>query len=62
MNRDVCTHDQVILSGDSARHPIEPRCAALAALLLVAGIEPAPRRALPDRPIAARSGAFNCGF
>jgi hypothetical protein len=31
-------------------------------LLLVAGMSPLPRRALPSHRIAAQSGAFNCRF
>ncbi len=62
MNTDFCTHDHLHLLGDSATHPIEPRCGALAALLLVAGKGPLPRRALPAPRIAAHSGASNCGF
>ncbi len=29
MNADFCTHDHLHLIGDSATHPIEPRCGAL---------------------------------
>jgi hypothetical protein len=43
-------------------HPIAPRCDALAALLLLAGMSPPRRRALPEHRIVARSGAFNCHF
>jgi hypothetical protein len=62
MNTRVCAHEQIHLLGDSATHPIEPRCDTLAALLLLAGMSPQRRRALPARRIAAHSGAFNCGF
>ena len=48
--------------GESATHPIQPRCGALAALLLLAGMRPPRRRALPAHRIAADSGASNCGF
>ena len=33
MNIDSCGHDRVHLLGESATHPIEPRCGTLAALL-----------------------------
>ena len=62
MNMDFCSHDGVQLLGESATHPIEPRCGALAALLLLAGRSPRRRRALPAHRIAAHSGASNCGF
>ena len=66
MNADVRDHDEHHRVGDSATHPIRPRCGALAGLqaglLLLAGMSPPPRRALPAHRIAARSGAFNCGF
>ena len=72
MNADVRDHDEHHRMGNSATHPIRPRCGALAALLLLAGMSPqrqAPakrrarlRQALPAHRIAARSGAFNCGF
>ena len=48
--------------GDIATPPIEPPCGALAALLLLAGMSPLPRRALPSHPMTAHSGASNCGF
>ena len=62
MNADVRNHDQHHRMGYSATRPIRPRCGALAALLLLAGTSPQRRRALPAHPIAARSGASNCGF
>ena len=62
MNAPIPAHDIHHLVGESATHPSEPRCGALAALLLLAGTSPQPRRALPAHPIAARSGASNCGF
>jgi len=62
MNIEICTHDHFHLLGESAKHPIEPRCAALAALLLLAGMSPQRRRALPARRIAAHSGVSNCSF
>ena len=62
MKPDFCGHDRVHLLGESATHPIEPRCGTLAALLLLAGMSPQRRRALPSHCIAAHSGASNCGF
>jgi len=62
MNSGFRTHDHLHHSGDSATHPIEPRWRTLAALLLLAGMSPQRRRALPAHPIAAHSGASNCGF
>ena len=70
MKTDDGAHDRLHRWGESATHPIESRCDALAALLLLAGTSPqrpaqAKRRAslrlaLPARRIAARSGASNC--
>ena len=67
---EVCRY--VELNPVRATHPIEPRCGALAALLLLAGMSPqrpaqAKRRArlrlaLPAHRIAAHSGASNCRF
>jgi len=62
MNIEISIHDRPHLLGESATHPIEPRCGALAALLLLAGMSPQRRRALPAHRIAAHSGASNCGF
>jgi len=47
---------------DSATHPTEPHWRTLAALLLLAGMSPQRLLALPAHPIAAHSGASNCGF
>ena len=41
---------------------IERRCGTLAALLLLAGMSPPRRRALPAHRIAAHAGACSCGF
>jgi len=60
MTSDLGDHDHRHLWGDSATHPIEPRCGTLAALLLLAGMSPQRRRALPARRIAAHPGASNC--
>ncbi|WP_332775503.1 hypothetical protein, partial [Polaromonas sp.] len=62
MNTYLFAHARVHFLGDSATHPIEPPWRALAALLLLAGISLLPRRALPAHPMAAHSGASNCGF
>ena len=62
MNAGFSDDDNVHRLGDSATHPNELRCDTLTALLLVAGMSPPPRRALPARRIAARSGASNCRF
>ncbi|XVJ68330.1 MAG: hypothetical protein HEQ39_00760 [Rhizobacter sp.] len=56
------SHENHCLSGESATHPIEPRCGTLAALLLVAGASPPPRPALPAHHIAAHSGVSNYRF
>ena len=62
MNIDICTHENVHLLSESATRPIEPRYGTLAALLLLAGMSPQCRRALPAHRIAAHSGASNCGI
>ena len=62
MNTEISTHDDPHRLGESATRPIEPRCGALAALLLLAGMSPPRRRALPAHRIATHSGASNCGF
>jgi len=45
---------------ENATQPIEPRYGTLAALLLLVGISPLRRRALPAHPIAAHSGTSHC--
>jgi hypothetical protein len=63
MNTCIAVHEHVHHLGQSATHPIEPRCTTLAALQILAmplGI--AVVCVLPARRIAARSGAFNCRF
>ena len=62
MNAHFSAHASHHLMGATATHPIEQRCVTLAALLLLAGKSPPPRRALPAHRIAAHSGASNCGF
>ena len=59
MNIDSCGHDRVHLLGESATHPIEPRCGTLVALLLLAGMSPQRRR--PCRPRRARTPASSPG-
>jgi MYXO-CTERM domain-containing protein len=55
-------HDEIHLMCDSATDPIEPPGSALTALLLLAGISPLRRRALPAPSLTAHSGPSNCGF
>ena len=62
MNTNIRGTDRPHLVGESATHPIEPRCGALAALLLLADLSPQRCRALPAPRIAAHSGASNCRF
>ena len=62
MNIKTWSHNRHHILGEIATHPIEPRCVTLAALLLLAGMSPQRRPALPAHRIAARSGASNCGF
>jgi len=51
--------DQDHPMGDSTRHPIEPLATRLGALFLLVGRSPLRRRAYPDAPPAAHSGASN---
>jgi len=62
MSTHFFRHEHLHHSGDSATHPIGPPWGALAALLLLAGMSPPRRHALPAHPMTAHSGAFNCGF
>ena len=62
MDADLFIHADILRSGGDATHPIEPPWRALAALLLLAGMSPQRRRALPAHPKAAHSGASNCSF
>jgi hypothetical protein len=57
MNTYLFGFECQIQFGPSATHPIEPCCAALAALLLLAGTSPQRRLALPAHRITAHSGA-----
>ena len=85
MDTEFRDHGELHLLGANATRSMEPRCSALAVLLVLAGMSPPRRRAgagtplpsagelgpqdrtrpasaLPARPIAAHSGASNCGF
>ncbi len=62
MNTDNFGHEEVCLMNEGATDPIEPPGSALAALLLLAGISPLRRRALPAHSLTAHSGPSNCRF
>jgi hypothetical protein len=62
MNMAFFGFDHFHLWGERAMHPAAPRSARHAVLLVLAGKSPLRPRALPGAPIAALSGAFNCGF
>ena len=62
MHTEISTHDHRHRLGQSATHPIQPRCGTLAALLLVAGMSPPRRRALPAHRTTADSGASKGDF
>ena len=62
MNICHCAKVHTHLRGESATHPRALRWIALAALLLLAGMSPKQRRALPARPITALSDASNGWF
>jgi hypothetical protein len=62
MDTEFSRFDQVHLIGDSAMRPIAPRLTRQATLLRLVGTSPPRCHALPDTPITAHSGAFNCGF
>ena len=59
MNIDICYFDGVHPLGESATHPIELLAMRLGVLLLLAGSSLRRRRAYPDAPPVAHSGAFN---
>ena len=40
MDTEIRSHEHPYLLGESATHPIEPRCGTLAALLRLAGMSP----------------------
>jgi hypothetical protein len=56
MNAHILGFECQIQFVPSATPPIEPRCGALAALLLLAGTSPQRRLALPAHRITAHSG------
>ena len=62
MDIDFPLFDNDHVPGDCAMRPIAPRSTRQAALLRLVGISPLRCLALPGTPIAAHSGAFNCGF
>jgi len=62
MNTALFSFDQFHLWGKTAMHPAAPRSVRQAVLLVLAGRSPLRPRALPGTPIAALSGASNCGF
>ena len=59
MKIDICYFVGVHLLGERATHPIELLAARLGVLLLLEGSSIPRRRAYPDAPPAAHSGAFN---
>ena len=59
MNVDIYYFDGVHPLGESATHPIELLATRLKVLLLLEGRSLRRRRAYPDAPPAAHSGAFN---
>jgi len=59
MKIDICYFDGVHSLGESATHPIELLATRLGVLLLLAGSSLRRRRAYPNTPPAAHSGAFN---
>ena len=63
MDIDFFPYDNLHRLGESATHPIEPRCGALAALLLLAGTSPqrpaqAKRMPAPGLAIAPQRGSL----
>ena len=59
MDADVIASGCAHHLGDAATRPIARFSSHLAALLLLAGLGPLRRRALPDDSETAHSGAFN---
>ncbi|MCF8211936.1 MAG: hypothetical protein K9K38_21400 [Rhodoferax sp.] len=59
---DYFCFDAIHPLGESATHPIEPLATPLGSLLLLAGSSPLRRRAYPEAPSAAHSGASNYGI
>ncbi|HYW58527.1 MAG TPA: hypothetical protein VE934_16365 [Polaromonas sp.] len=62
MNTHLLALARVLHPGGSATHPIESPWRVLAALLLLAGMSPRRRPALPAHPMTTHSGASNSGF
>lgn len=62
MSIELSRHEHLEQLGESATYPIDLRCGMLAALLLLAGMSPQLRLALPARRITAHSVASNCRF
>lgn len=62
MNSELAAFAHANLVGEAATHPIARLARRLASLLLVAGNNHAPRRALPGSTPDAHSGASNRGF
>jgi hypothetical protein len=60
MNTTVFAFDRVHLMGDVTMRPPVSRLPRHAALLLLAGISPLRRHALPGTPSTALAGASNC--
>ena len=59
---DICYFDGDHLFGESVMHPILLLATRLGVLLLLEGRSIQRRRAYPDAPPAANSGAFNLGI
>jgi hypothetical protein len=62
MDSELAAFAHTDLMSETATHPIARLAYRLAALLLVAGNDPTPCRALPGGVLDAYSGASNCGF
>lgn len=62
MNIDTIDHEDHRRWVEGATDPIELSVRALAALLLLAGMSPLRRRALPAHPLKAHSGLSNGRF
>jgi len=62
MNSSVSGFDHAHQMGEPATRPIAGLPGSLAALLVVAGSDHAPPRALPDNPADPHSDAFNRGI
>jgi len=62
MDSELAAFAHANLVGETATYPLARLARCLASLLLVAGNDHAPRRALPDSTPDAYSGASNRGF